>query len=225
MQIVDNINIPEGKLTLSDKVYQDLKDDIIYGRLNQGEKIKEEEIARQYGISRGPLREAIQRLVNARLVTRAPRAGVRVVTLDQQMMSEIYVVREALEGMSARIAATSMTIEEIDGLWLLLERHQKHIDQSDGKNYFQKEGDLDFHFRIASSTRNQWLLQLLGSELYQLLRMCRQRSSKLPSRPHHALNEHKMIAEALSQRDAELAEILMRRHISGAWKLIEEKIL
>ena len=65
-------------------------------------------------------------------------------------------------------------------------------------------------------------MELLSSELYQLLRMCRHRSSQTPERPIKALQEHKRIVEAIAMRDAELAEILMRRHISGAWKIVEE---
>lgn len=215
----------DQKETLSGHVYSQLKEDIIQGRLPQGSKVKEEELAKRFGISRGPLREAIQRLEGSKLVVRMPRAGVRVVSLDQKMMAEIYVVREALEGMSARLAARCMPTEEIDALWKLLEQHQKNIDQVDGKNYFQKEGDLDFHYRIALNSQNDWLLRLLGSELYQLLRMCRQRSSKRPARPVKALNEHQMIVEAISNRDEELAEILMRRHISGAWQIVKETLI
>ncbi|MBF0264723.1 MAG: GntR family transcriptional regulator, partial [Gammaproteobacteria bacterium] len=183
------------------------------------------ELAQRFGISRGPLREAIQRLEGSKLVLRIPRSGVRVVTLDEKMMTDIYVVREALEGMSARLAAKSMPNKEIDNIWKLLDQHQQNIEQAEGKNYFQKEGDLDFHYRIALNSQNNWLLQLLGSELYQLLRICRQRSSKQPLRPIKALNEHHMIMEAISSRDEELAEMLMRRHISGAWQIVKETLL
>jgi DNA-binding GntR family transcriptional regulator len=213
------------KKTLSENVYSQLKEDIIMGRLPQGSKVKEEELARRFGISRGPLREAIQRLEGTNLVIRMPRAGVRVVTLDEKMMAEIYVVREALEGMSARLAARSMPDQEIDALRQLLEQHEQHIEQADGKNYFQKEGDLDFHYRIALNSQNDWLLKLLGSELYQLLRMCRHRSSNLPSRPVKALHEHQMIVDAIANRDEELAELLMRRHISGAWQMVKETLV
>ena len=221
---MSKIFLEESRGTLSEHVYVQIKEDIILGRLEQGSKIKEEELARRFGISRGPLREAIQRLEGSKLVVRMPRAGVRVVTLDQKMLAEIYVVREALEGMSARLAARNMPTEDIDALWQLLEQHQQNIDQADGKTYFQKEGDLDFHYRIALNSQNDWLLRLLGGELYQLLRMCRQRSSTSPSRPVKALKEHQMIVEAIANRDEELAELLMRRHVSGSWQIVKETL-
>lgn len=208
--------------TLSERVFHTLKEAIVAGELPQGSKVTEDELATQYGISRGPLREAIRRLESLRLLVRVPRAGMRVVTLSSEMMEEIYTIREALEGMSARLAATRMTDVEIEELRQLLIKHENNIKQSEGKEYFQREGDLDFHFCIARSSNNQWLMQLLSNELYQLLRMCRHRSSQTPERPIKALNEHKQIVEAIAQRDPELAEILMRRHISGAWKIVQE---
>lgn len=207
--------------TLSEQVFNQLKEAIISGELAQGAKITEDSLAKQYGISRGPLREAIRRLESMRLLVRIPRAGMRVVTLTRQMIEEIYIVREALEGMSARLAAEQMPSEEIDSLSELLDRHQAAIDESQGKHYLQREGDLDFHYRIAQASNNQWLIDLLSSELYQLLRMCRQRSSKTPARPLKAIQEHRQIVEAIKNRDAELAELLMRRHISGAWKVVK----
>lgn len=208
--------------TLSEQVFNDLKDAIISGDLEQGSKITENELAKKYGISRGPLREAIRHLEAIRLLVRIPHAGLRVVTLTIEMMEEIYVVREALEGMSVRIATQRMSDDDVTSLSELLDTHQDSIDKSKGKKYFQREGDLDFHYRIAIASQNQWLIDLLSSELYQLLRMCRQRSSQTPSRPLKALHEHRHIVEAIKDRDAELAELLMRRHISGGWKIVKE---
>ena len=208
--------------TLSEQVFDTLKEAIVSGELPQGSKITEDQLAKQYGISRGPLREAIRRLESLRLLVRIPHAGTRVVTLTPEMMQEIYEIREALEGMSARLAASKMSDKEISELQSLLNNHEKSIRESQGKEYFQQEGDLDFHYCIARASNNQWLIQLLSSELYQLLRMCRQRSSQTPERPLRALKEHRQIVDAIANRDPELAEILMRRHISGAWKTVRQ---
>jgi len=207
--------------TLSEQVFNDIKNAIISGDLEQGSKITEDGLAKQYGISRGPLREAIRRLEAIRLLVRIPHAGMRVVTLTTEIMEEIYIVREALEGMSARLAAERMSDEDIASLSELLDKHQDSIDKSKGKQYFQSEGNLDFHYRIAKASHNQWLIDLLGSELYQLLRMARQRSGQTPERPSKAIQEHRRIVEAIQMGDGELAEILMRRHISGSWTIVK----
>jgi len=210
--------------TLSEQVFNTLKEAIISGELAQGSKITEDDLANKYGISRGPLREAIRKLESLRLLVRKPHAGTRVVTLTLQMIEEIYIVREALEGMSARLAALQMDETEILELQNLLDTHESNINESAGKEYFQREGDLDFHYFIAKASNNEWLTQLLGNELYQLLRMCRYRSSQAPERPLKALAEHKQIVAAIANHDAELAELLMRRHISGAWEIVKELI-
>lgn len=221
-ELNSTVNLGTEPKTLSEQVFNELKDAIIAGDLEQGSKITEDGLAKKYGISRGPLREAIRRLEAIRLLVRIPHAGMRVVTLTSEMMEEIYTVREALEGMSARLAAQRMSDEDIASLSELLDSHQDCIDKTEGKQYFQSEGNLDFHFRIAKASQNQWLIDLLSSELYQLLRMGRQRSGKIPARPLKAIQEHRAIVDAIQMRDSELAELLMRRHISGAWKIVKE---
>jgi DNA-binding GntR family transcriptional regulator len=213
--------------TLARRTFDSIKTDIIDGQLAQGTKIVESDLALKYGISRGPLREAIHRLEQIKLIVRIPHAGSRVVTLDTKMMGDIYIAREALEGMAARLAARLMSDAEISALSALLDQHETNISKTEGKAYFQREGDIDFHFRIAVASQNQWILENLNGELYQLIRMCRHQSGQFPARAQTALEQHRQIAAAIAQRDEELAEILMRRHISGAWeivrKILEEK--
>jgi DNA-binding GntR family transcriptional regulator len=208
--------------TLARRTFDSIKADIIDGQLAQGTKIVESDLALKYGISRGPLREAIHRLEQIKLIVRIPHAGSRVITLDTKMMGDIYIAREALEGMAARLAARLMTDAEIAALSALLDQHEANISETEGKAYFQREGDIDFHFRIAVASQNQWILENLNGELYQLIRMCRHQSGQFPARAQTALDQHRQIAAAIAQRDEELAEILMRRHISGAWKIVRK---
>ena len=215
---------PEKQLesrTLAAQTYESIKSDIIIGVLAQGSKIIESDLALKYGISRGPLREAIHRLEQIKLIVRIPHAGSRVITLDKKMMEDIYTARESLEGMAARLAARYMSDTDIRSLHDLLDTHEDAIGKTEGKAYFQREGDIDFHYRIAHASQNRWILENLNGELYQLIRMGRHQSGQTPERPAKALAQHRRIAAAIEQRDEELAEILMRRHISGAWKIVE----
>lgn len=218
---VQSENAPEAP-TLARRTFESIKADIINGELSQGTKIVESDLALKYGISRGPLREAIHRLEQIKLIVRIPHAGSRVITLDSKMMEDIYVARESLEGMAARLAARLMPDDEIEALSALLDQHEAAIDQTEGKAYFQSEGDIDFHYRIAVASRNRWILENLNGELYQLIRMCRHQSGRLPSRAKIALAQHRQVADAIAARDEELAEILMRRHISGAWNIVKK---
>jgi len=208
--------------TLARRCFDSIKADIISGELAQGTKIVESDLALKYGISRGPLREAIHRLERIKLIVRVPHAGSRVVTLDIKMMEDIYTAREALEGMAARLAARLMPEAEIAALSELLDRHAQGISETEGRAYFQQEGDIDFHYRIALASGNQWIVENLHGELYQLIRMCRHQSARFPSRAQAALEQHRQIAEAIARRDEELAELLMRRHISGAWQIVKK---
>jgi DNA-binding GntR family transcriptional regulator len=150
--------------------------------------------------------------------------GARVVKLTVKELIEIYRVREALEGMACRMAAEFMPDDEIASLRTLLDEHERSVEQLDGRSYFQKEGDLDFHYRIVQGSRNAKLLELLGSDLYHLVRMYRYQFSVSSSRPMRALKEHRQIVDAIEARDPELAEMLMRRHISAARKNIEARL-
>lgn len=210
--------------TLADIAAHRLAHSIVTGELEQGQKLNEAELAERFGMGRGPLREALRHLEGMRLVTRVPNAGARVVVLDRKTLSDLYTVREALEGMACRIAATQMSDDEIAQLSKLLDRHESQIKKQGGKVYAQSEGDLDFHFQIVRGSRNQMLMDLLGSEQYQLLRMCRYRTSRNAQRTGPALQQHRQIVSALAQHDGELAEMLMRRHIQGAWLSISEMI-
>jgi len=215
------IDVPQQG-TLADVAARRLAHSIVTGELAQGQKLNEAELAESLGMGRGPLREALRHIEGMRLIKRIPNAGARVVVLDRKMLSDLYGVREALEGMACRIAAAQMSDDEISQLGKLLDQHEEQIKKQGGKVYAQSEGDLDFHYQIARGSRNQMLMDMLGSEQYQLLRMCRYRTSRNAQRTRPALQQHRQIVEALAQRDGELAELLMRRHIQGAWRSISE---
>ena len=215
---------PPKEGTLADIASHRLAHSIVTGELAQGQKLNETELAERFGMGRGPLREALRHLEGMRLVKRVPNAGARVVVLDQKTMSDLYEVREALEGMACRLAASRMSDAEIAHLGVLLDRHEQEIEQQNGTVYAQSEGDRDFHYQILQGSRNEMLMDILGGEQYQLLRMCRNRTSHNAQRTRPALQQHRQIVAALTQRDGELAEILMRRHIQGAWQSISEMI-
>jgi len=163
--------------TLADRVFEDIQEAIVTGSIAPGTKITEPGLAKQYGISRGPLREAMRRLEGRHLVTRIPHVGARVVSLTIAELLELYEVREAMEGMACRLAARQMPLE------------------------------------------------LLCGELYYLVRMYRYRFSATSGRPQRAFTEHHRIVDAIEQRDEELAEMLMRRHIRASRDNVERRFL
>lgn len=210
--------------TIASRLTEELTDAIVTGQIAAGEKISEQDLANRYHVSRGPLREAIRRLEGRGLVVHIPHAGVRVVTLELEEVIELYAIREALEGMAARLAADHMSDTEIEALRELLDEHEAAVQKSEGREYFQQEGDLDFHYRIVVASGNKKLISLLCGELYHLVRMYRYRSSRTASRPQQALAEHRRILEAIADRDGELAELVLRRHLGRARRSIETQL-
>jgi len=225
---MEKIQIASPKLehkTLADRIFHQIKEDIVKGVILQGKKIGEANLAKKYNTSRGPLREALQRLEGVGLIERIPNAGCRVVRIDYQKARELYQVRELLEGYAARLATIAMSQADIDGLRSLMENHQEMVMRSDGAAYVQKEGNHDFHYYIFSRCKNEWLVNCITNNIYYLMRMCRLNlSHRTPSRPQLAIKEHNGIVEAIENRDADLVEMLMRRHIDTAWKALEKII-
>lgn len=213
----------EDSETLSEQVFRRIQAAIVKGEIAPGSKISEPELARIYGISRGPLREAIHRLEGQRLLVRIPHVGARVVSLSHAELIELYEIRESLEGMACRLAAERMSQAEIDELRAVLDLHEQDAAFKAGVGYYQQEGDFDFHYRIIQGSGNKTLTQMLCGELYQLVRMYRLQFSATPNRPRQAFTEHHRILDAIAERDGELAELLMRRHIAASKRNIERR--
>ncbi len=210
--------------TRADEAFHCLQTAIVKGELAPGEKIGEIELCERFNLTRGPLREALGRLESRGLLVRRPHAGVKVVAVSGQELVELYHIREVMEGLAARQAAERMSDEEIAALKTTLDSHEEMIEMAQGQAYYQGEGDYDFHYRIVTGSRNTKLAQMLLGDLYYMVRMYRYRLSTSTGRPQKALGEHRRIVEAIAQRDGELAEFLMKRHINAARKNIERKI-
>lgn len=202
--------------TLADDVFEQVRTAIVKGDLPPGSKVNEPQLSKQYGISRGPLREAIRRLEGCKLVEITANVGAKVISLNSEQAIEIYEIRESLEGLACRLAASKASIEDCRNLRDLLANHEEQIKSENGLLYYQKEGDLDFHYLIVQLSGNARLFNLLCDELYHLLRLYRVQTSASPSRPIQAFKEHHQVVDAIERGDGELAELLMRRHISSA---------
>jgi DNA-binding GntR family transcriptional regulator len=208
-------------MTIADRVFEQIRKAIVEGEIAAGSKISEPELAKAYGISRGPLREAIGRLESCGLVVRKPNIGARVVALSSAQLLEIFEIREALEGMAARLAARRMQNEDVAELRVLLGRHGEQIERDEGHAYFQREGDLDFHYRIVMGSGNGRLVDLLCNDLYHLMRLYRYQFGMQSRRGPRAFVEHEHIVDAIERRDGELAELLMRHHIRASRENVE----
>jgi DNA-binding GntR family transcriptional regulator len=198
--------------TRMDRVFEAIELALISGEIPPGSRLGEEVLCRRFGVGRGPLREALRRLEGRGLVARLPNAGVCAVAMQTADLIELYEIREPLEGTVCRLAAQRMSTEEIANLRLLLVQHRGSQAFRDGTHH----GDLDFHYMLAKGARSKRLERLLCKDLYSLIRLCRLTIAHAPDRQLRAYRDHERILDAIEDRDADLAELLMRRHIASA---------
>lgn len=200
--------------TMVDEIFNLILTDIIEGKIRQGEPVNELAIAKKLDVSRGPVREAVKRIEGVGLIRKEPFMKARVIELTLPDMIEVFQIREAVEAMSVRLAAHAMSDATIASLM------QEFSEAVDTENSEQ----LDVHVRIASGCGNERIRSYLCDEIYYLLRMYRYRSTQTPGRREIARSEHWQILQAIKQRDADLAETLMRSHISKATRSLQAQL-
>jgi len=197
---------------LREMVFESLREAIILGRLKPGERLMEIQLAEEMGVSRTPVREAIRKLELEGFVVMVPRKGAYVAGISVKDIVDVFEVRAALEGLAAGLAAERITSEEMD----LLERSLLKINAMGGGDIDAAvEGDISFHDIIYRASRNQRLVQIITHLQEQLLRF-RMTSLSQPGRVKIALDEHKKIVEAISDRNVEMAQTLATEHIENA---------
>lgn len=197
---------------LRELVFESLREAIILGRLKPGERLMEIQLAEEMGVSRTPVREAIRKLELEGFVVMVPRKGAYVAGISVKDIVDVFEVRAALEGMAAGLAAERITNEEMDQLERLLLRINKLGDEDFDAVV---EGDTNLHELIYQASRNQRLVQII-THLQEQIQRFRMTSLSQPGRTKIALDEHKAIVEAISDRNVDLAQSLAREHIENA---------
>ncbi len=197
---------------LRDVVFETLRDAIIQGRLKPGERLMEIQLAEEMGVSRTPVREAMRKLELEGLIVMVPRKGAYVAGISVKDIVDVFEVRAALESLAAGLAAERITEQELEEL----ERALVQISEASGGNLdavVQK--DTNFHEIIYRASRNQRLMQII-THLQEQIQRFRTTSLSRPGRTKTAIEEHRKIVEAISERNVELAQALAREHIESA---------
>ena len=196
--------------SLREQAYERIRADIFEGVLRSGDALSEGRLARVYGISRTPVREAIKQLSEVGLVRLVPRRGAFVSEIAPHDVAEIYELRELLDGFAARVAAEALTDEELAELRDEAARAIELL--RDGKSREAFELAVGTHRRITRAVRNGRLLRMLG-QLEDETRRLSHLAFRAGGRIEAVLREHRQIVDALSRRDPEAAEEEMRAHV------------
>ena len=208
----------DGYKPLRDVVFETLRDAIITQVLKPGERLMEIQLADEMGVSRTPVREAIRKLELEGLVIMVPRKGAYVAGVSMKDIHEVYEVRAALEMLAVSLAAERITDEELDALERqVLKESEAEASEDTDEHTLDNIVYIDttFHDIIYQAANNQRLVQFLNILQEQLQRF-RAASLSRPGRSKTALEEHKQIIEALSERNGELASKLAKEHIDNA---------
>ena len=220
---IHSATLTANSSTISSELTEALRDAIITGELTQGSKLSEAKLARDLNVSRGPLREAIRNLEGMNLIEHVPQQGARVVVLGMQTILEIYDTREALESKAAALAAINMSSGEIDQLHRIIDTQSKFMH--DNSNAFiPAESDYAFHDTLIRGAKNKVIESALLRRLYHLIKMFRYQHEFASTSTSNSLLEHRQIVYAVEQRDPELAEVTVKRHIVRARNRIERRL-
>jgi DNA-binding GntR family transcriptional regulator len=194
-------------------IYRGLKAAVVNGDLAPGEALNEAELARQWEVSRTPVREAIRQLEQEHLVRWSPRRGATVASITVAGVRDLYEVREALEGLTAQLAATHASSDELDELERLAAAIREAHDSGDLAEAIRLDDQL--HRCLVRSTGNRVLESHLGGILDRVL-MGRMTVRRDPGRIDEIVREHDSIISALRGRDAASAEAEAADHIRQA---------
>jgi DNA-binding GntR family transcriptional regulator len=200
-------------LQSSEFVYRSLKEQIISGALAPDTRLIELAIAAEFGVSRTPVREALKRLAAENLVLADPTRGMVVHAPDAREIEDVFVVREALDGLAARLAAHRITPSELGRLRVILDSMADAIEA--GKREAVIVANMRFHDVIYGAAGNG-MLERLGRDLREFVRRFTTLPFASPERVSSVLVEHRAIVAALEAHDPEAAESASRAHLSAA---------
>lgn len=198
------LRIPDNLTTLA---YRTIKDYIWEGRLDHGARLTEDFIARQLGISKSPVREALNRLESEGLIRIQPRKGAFLRSYTTKEVQDLYGVREALEAYA--VATAIITPALVDALRRTVERAREFMLANDKARYIEE--DVRFHTLLAGAAGNQLLSKSLENIQQQVWLFRRKTYDFSRSR---AVTVHTAIVKALAKGDKAAAERLMREHIA-----------
>lgn len=201
----------------ADFVFESLRDAIWDGRIARGDRVREEEIARNLGVSRTPVREALQRLQQRGLLVVGAGRGLVVAELSHGQVIELYAMREVLEGSAARFAAQRATEPEIE-IIRALQRELRHTTNNAMKVVMLNR---QFHQAIYNAAQNQYLMQTLDV-LHDSFALLNHTTFSMPKR-RESDEEHRKIVAAIERREPEQAEQAARAHIRNAQRSRFEK--
>lgn len=208
---------PRQRTTYADEVTAAIRDAIVRGTYEPGRRLSEPELARELGVSRTPVREAVHDLEKEGLLQRTPGRGISVVRISHEDVEELYTIKSVLEGVAVRLACQRASDRDIERLSRFISEMETLAKGEDIGAYARVS--RDFHaslIRAARSPRLADLYRIVDAPIQRL----RVYALAQPGRPHDSVREHRAILDAIARRDARAAESLIREHVGGAGAIL-----
>lgn len=204
---------------LTDRTTDEIRRAITSGSIAPGARLTQLDLAQELGVSRTPIRKALERLKAERLIVEVGPKTVVVSPMNRQRLAEAFQVRIALEQLAIRLAVENVTIEILDRSRLALERiRQVTREQLSGEDIEEiLEANSEFHRTVDSAVQNEYLLEMISQVRAETRRFSNPLLRQLyrqPGRAERELGEHRGILRALEERDADAAARLVATHLA-----------
>ncbi|MBP2662201.1 MAG: rspR 3 [Firmicutes bacterium] len=206
---------------LREVVAETLREAIVNGTLNPGERLMEIQLAEELGVSRTPVREAIRKLELEGFVIMIPRRGTYVADLSIKDINEVFEIRTALDILAAGLAVERITEDELEQLERLLVEIGKLIEGDDIDKIV--EVDSQFHDVLYKASRNDRLVGIINNLREQITRF-RSISIQYPGRMKVSIEEHRQLVEAIADRNTELAQQIAREHMENSEQTLLQEL-
>jgi len=199
------------KQNISEELVGYLKEQILSGNLNPGDRIVETKLARELGISQTPVREALRQMQGEGIISIVPNKGPSVAEINMKDVFEIYSIRAMLEGLAIRLATQIATDEQIAELERFYEEMKGRVEDESVPVSYLLNDSFRIHDSIVMMSNHSRLIRMYKSISFQIALVNRILGSK--SSKKKEFEDHSELIEALRRRDPDVAEDVMRRHI------------
>ena len=212
----------EKPLTLRERIVDFIKDSVVSGRLKPGERVPEQEIAENLGISRTPIREAFRQLESEGFISVTPRKGAVVSPITDKDVNEFYAIKSLLEGFAAKTACTKLAQKDIKRLDSLNSQMGRCAEKSDVKGFFKL--DNQFHDIFLKACGNEKLCAMVY-QLVQQFERFRITALSVPGRMTDSVKQHRDIIEAFRESNVALVESLVMANAEKSGHMLVEELL
>lgn len=199
--------------SLTEKIYHNLRSDILTGNFKDKEELKENTLAKNYGVSRTPVREAIRQLALEGLVDTIPNKGAFVHSIHNKDVNDVYAMRSLLEGLAARWAVENITNEQLEAMEEILYMSEYHRKKGNWEQVYKC--DNKFHDLLYAASGSYFLEHSLRT-FHEYVQKVRKYILKDEVRSKISFEEHGAILEAIKNKQPDQAEALAVRHIANA---------